>query len=40
MDNSASKELGVVYTDFTKTMVDMADKMVELGTAVKPAAAQ
>jgi len=31
-DNSASRELGVVYTDFAKTMVDMADKMVELGT--------
>ena len=36
-NNSASVELGVVYTDFTKTMVDMADKMVELGTIVKPA---
>ena len=35
-DNSASLELGVVYTDFSKTMVDMADKMVELGTIVKP----
>ena len=35
-DNSASKELGVVYTDFSKTMVDMADKMVELGSVVKP----
>ena len=31
-DNTASRELGVVYTDFSKTMVDMADKMVELGT--------
>ena len=38
-DNSASKELGVVYTDFSKTMVDMADKMISLGTLVKPAAA-
>lgn len=37
-DNSASQELGVVYTDFNKTMVDMADKMVELGSLVKPAA--
>ena len=35
-DNSASKELGVVYTDWNKTMLDMADKMVELGTVVKP----
>ena len=35
-DNSASRELGVVYTDFSKTMLDMADKMVELGTVVKP----
>ena len=35
-DNSASRELGVVYTDFSKTMTDMADKMVELGTVVKP----
>lgn len=38
-DNSASKELGVVYTDFAKTMLDMADKMVELGSIVKPASA-
>ena len=37
-NNAASKELGVVYTDFTKTMVDMADKMIELGTVVKPVA--
>jgi len=37
-DNSASKELGVVYTEIDKTMVDMADKMVELGTVQKPAA--
>ena len=37
-DNSASRELGVVYTDFAKTMVDMADKMVELGMVTKPAA--
>jgi len=40
-DNSASRELGVVYTDFAKTMIDMADKMVALGTVSKePAAAQ
>ena len=37
-DNSASKELGVEYTDFSKTIVDMADKMIQLGTIVKPAA--
>ena len=37
-DNTASKELGVVYTDFAKTMVDMADAMVALGTVVKSAA--
>jgi len=36
-DNSASRELGVVYHDFSQTMIDMADKMVELGTIVKPA---
>ena len=31
----------VIYTDFAKTMVDMADKMVALGTVSKePAAAQ
>lgn len=35
-DNSASRELGVVYTDFSKTMVDMADAMVALGTVVMP----
>ena len=37
-NNAASKELGVVYTDFAKTMVDMADKCVELGIASKPEA--
>ena len=31
-DNAASREIGVVYTDFSKTMLDMADKMVELGS--------
>lgn len=36
-DNSASRELGVVYTDWSKTMVDMADAMVALGSVVKPA---
>lgn len=36
-DNSASRELGVVYTDWNKTMVDMADAMVALGSVVKPA---
>ena len=39
-DNSASRELGVVYTDFAKTMVDMADKMVALGTVSKEPAAE
>jgi dihydroflavonol-4-reductase len=39
-DNSASKELGVVYTDWNKTMVDMADAMVALGSVVKPEATQ
>ena len=34
-DNSASKELGVVYTDWSKTMVDMADAMVAMGSVVK-----
>ena len=35
-NNAASLELGVEYTDFTKTMVDMADTMVALGTVTKP----
>ena len=35
-NNAASRELGVVYTDWSKTMVDMADAMVALGTVVKP----
>ena len=36
-DNTASREvLGIEYTDWSKTMVDMADKMVELGSVVKP----
>ena len=35
-NRSASEELGVVYTDFAQTMVDMADAMVALGTVVKP----
>ena len=40
IDNSASLELGIVYTEFSKTMVDMADQMVALGTVSKePAAA-
>jgi hypothetical protein len=35
-NNSASREvLGVTYTDWNKTMVDMADKMVELGSVTK-----
>ena len=36
-DNSASKRLGVVYTDLGKSVVEMADKMVELGMVSKPA---
>ena len=35
-NNAASRELGVVYTDWSKTMVDMADAMVELGMVTKP----
>lgn len=36
-DNSASREiLGVQYRDFNQTMVEMADKCVELGIATKP----
>ena len=35
-DNKASKELGVKYTEFTKTFVEMADKMVENGSITKP----
>ena len=35
-DNSASKELGVKYRDFSTTMIEMADKMVELGIVEKP----
>ena len=35
-NNSASREvLGVTYGDWSKTMVDMADKMVELGSVTK-----
>ena len=34
-DNSASKELGVIYTDWSKTMVDMADAMVAMGSVSK-----
>ena len=39
-NNAASKELGIEYIDFAKTMTDMADAMVALGSVVKPAAAQ
>lgn len=35
-DNTASLELGVVYKDFSTTMVEMADKMVEMGIIQKP----
>ena len=34
-DNSASKGLGVVYTDLTKCVDEMAEKMVELGMVSK-----
>jgi len=35
-DNTASREvLQVTYTPWSKTMIDMADKMVELGTVSK-----
>ena len=34
-DNSASKGLGVVYTDLSKCVVEMADKMVDLGMVSK-----
>lgn len=41
INNTASKEvLGVEYIEFSKTMVDMADKMVELGIVSKDAAAK
>ena len=36
-DNSASKRLGVVYTDLGKSVIEMADKMIELGMVSKPA---
>ena len=36
MDNSKSKALGVVYTDWDKTCVDMADALVALGAVTKP----
>ena len=35
-NNEASKSIGVVYTALEKTAMDMADKMVELGSVVKP----
>jgi len=39
-DNTASREvLGVPYIEWSKTVVDMADKMVELGTVSKTPAA-
>ena len=36
MDNSKSKALGVVYTNWDKTCVDMADALVALGAVTKP----
>ena len=33
---NASKELGVKYRDFNTTMLDMAEKLIELGIAKKP----
>ena len=35
-NNAVSLELGVTYTDWNKTMVDMADKLVELAMVTKP----
>ena len=34
-DNSASKKLGVNYRPFKDTIIDMAEKMIELGAASK-----
>ena len=39
-DNTAIKGLGIKMRPFDETMVDMADKMIELGMVQKPAAAQ
>lgn len=37
LDNTASREiLGVQYKDFSQTMVETADKVVELGLVTKP----
>ncbi len=38
-DNSAVKGLGIKMRPFDETMVDMAEKMIELGMVQKPAAA-
>jgi len=35
-NHAASRELGVEYTEFSQTMVDMADAMVDLGMVTKP----
>lgn len=36
-DNTASRTvLGIEYRDFSKTMLDMADKYVEMGIVTKP----
>ena len=35
-DNSASKKLGVKYRPFKDTLIDMAEKMIQLGTISKP----
>ena len=35
-DNSAAKGLGITFRDFNQTMLDMADKMIELGMIQKP----
>ena len=38
-DNTAVKGLGIKMRPFEETMVDMAEKMLELGLVQKPAAA-
>ena len=37
-DNTASKQLGIQYRDLDTTMLEMAEKMIELGVVEKPAA--
>ena len=35
-DNSKAKKLGIKFTDWNQTVVDMADAMVKSGAVVKP----